>query len=66
MKIDRKIERRIDVAADEVYAALAAKYDLNTDPGYTFFETDDGRQVNGIILVSVSKYEQQEVATDGK
>jgi hypothetical protein len=66
MQIERKIERRIEVTADEVYAALAAKYDLNTDPGYAHFDNDDGTQRNQITLVSVSRYETQEVAENGK
>jgi predicted alternative tryptophan synthase beta-subunit len=59
MKIQRKIERHIEVTADEVYAALAAKYDLATDKAdFVCFETGGGQE-SVITLLHISSYEQE-------
>ena len=40
MKIHRTIERTIILTPSEVYAAIAAKYDLPTKPDSVWFDSD--------------------------
>ena len=40
MKIERKIERTILLTPEEVYAAVAAKYDIPTKPNEVWFDLD--------------------------
>jgi hypothetical protein len=61
MKIQRTIERRIEVTADEVYAALAAKFDLSSDPSASHFDMGGDTIRDAITLVSVSAFEPREV-----
>ena len=58
MKIQRQIERRIELTAAEVYAAVAKEHDLPTD-GVCAFENDDGTLRNQITLLNTHAWESE-------
>jgi hypothetical protein len=59
MKVQRKIERRMEVMAHDVYNALAQIYDLPLDDGYAHFENDDGTQRGAVTLVFIATSETE-------
>lgn len=60
MKVQRLIERRIELSPDEVYALLAAKYDLPTDIDTCTF-TMHGDPVHATIGITVFSASEQEL-----
>ena len=57
MKISRQIKREIILTPAEVYAAVAAKYDLPTKPDEVWFDLDVSCS-SQIRLVAKENFEQ--------
>lgn len=59
MKIVRRIERRIEVHADELYAALAKHYDLSSTNVKAHIEMSENTIRHHITLIAIEEYEQE-------
>ncbi len=58
MKIQRRIERTMELTAHEVYAAIAAKYDLVTNPTEAHFRLSKDTICSHITLQAIELSEQ--------
>jgi hypothetical protein len=60
MKVQKEIKRRIEISADEIYAAIAAKYDLDTTDVSCLIETSNN-SVTKQITLTVSRITDEEL-----